>query len=200
MNHENEDAYLRRKRNRIRLHARLHLGFQQLLIRPYCMLIPLLLLILSINLWKCKTMLIPLETIPLPLLPICQHIISFGIILIPTVLLFGYIHFLGDITARQDESDLIVAFLESDLRNGHPILIGRKKLRGNIIVREFHSNIPMKIWLERKEELADQMNIHFISPEIEYGGKGNNNRNRIRLYTAPGKKQIDRGTLYDDEL
>ena len=43
------------------------------------------------------------------------------------------------------------------------------------------------------------MNIHVLT-EIEYGGKKNDNGNRIILYTAPTRKRTDRGQLYDSEL
>lgn len=199
MNHINADKYLHRKRNRNKLYFRLRLGLQQLVLRPYNMAVPILLIFLLTKLWQLKWKFLPYKAIPLSLLPIYQYIISFGTVLIPLVFLLGFLHFLGEITARQDESNLIVAFTEKDLRNGHPILVSRKKFQGDVTIREFYTNIPLKIWVARKEEISDIMNIHFVT-EIEYGGKKRDNGNRIILYTAPTRKRIDRGQLYDSEL
>lgn len=201
MNHQHEDAYLQAKRNRLRLFYRLGLGMHQLIVRPYTIAVPILLIFLFTKLWESKWINFYFKSIPSLLLPLYQYIIAFGIILIPLIFLFGFLHFLGDITAIQDEANLVVAFTEKDLRNGHPLLIKRRKIKGtDVTIREFHSSIPMKIWKERKEELADQMNVRFVEPCIEYGGKTNSTGNKIRLYTAPERKRPERGDLYDSEL
>lgn len=201
MNHIKEDIYLRARRNRIKLYFRLCLGLRQLIYRPYNNVVPLLLALLFAELWKYKEVLFPLKAVPLPLIPIFQHTFSLAVVLIPITFLMGFLKFLGNMTARRDETDLIIAFTEKDLRNGHPLLISREKIKGtNVTIREFFSNIPMKTWADRKAELADQMNVHFVEPCIEYGGKRNDNGNRIRLYTAPGRKRPERGNLYDNEL
>lgn len=201
MSHIKDDISIRARRNRIKLYLRLGLGLRQLVYRPYNNIVPLLLVLLFAELWKYKEVLFPLKAIPLPLLPIFQHTLSIAVILIPIIFFMGFLEFLGNMTAWRDETNLIIAFTEKDLRNGHPLLISRKKVKGtNVTIREFFSNIPMKVWIERKEELADQMNVHFVEPCIEYGGKKSDNGNRIRLYTAPGRKRPERGDLYDDEF
>lgn len=201
MNHIKEDTYLRARRNRIKLYFRLGLGLRQLISRPYNNVVPLLLILLFSELWKYKGVLFPLKAAPAPLLPIFQHTFSVAVILIPLTFLMGFLEFLGNMTARRDEADLMIAFTEKDLRNGYPLLISRKKIKGtNVTIREFYSNIPLKTWIDRKEELADQMNVRFVEPCIEYGGKRNDNGNRIRLYTTPGRKRSERGNLYDNEL
>ena len=106
------------------------------------------------------------------MLSIIQIVISFAVILIPIVFFIGYLKFLGDVSARQDEANLIVAFTANDLRNGHPILITRHKVRGtDITIREFYSPIPLNVFRARKEELADQMNVHFVEPFYNLWGK-----------------------------
>lgn len=201
MKHTEKDTYFQAKQRQILLSSRLRLGGYQLIFRPYTIIVPFLLIFLLAQLWKIKWILFPFKIVPSRLLSIYQNAISFTVILIPIVFFIGYLKFLGDVSARRDEANLIVAFTAKDLRNGHPILISRYKVRGtDIIIREFYSPIPLKIWKDRKEELADQMNVHFVEPSITYGGKENNNGNRIRLYTAPGKNRVDRGKLYDDEL
>lgn len=201
MNYVKENTYLQARQRRIKLCSRLRLGGHQLIFRPYTIIVPFLLIFLFGELWEKRWILFPFKVIPSPLLSLYQNTISFAVTLIPIIFFIGYLKYLGDLSARQDEANLIVAFTAKDLRNGYPILITRYKVKGtDITIREFNSPIPLKIWKDRKEELADQMNVHFVEPAITYGGKGNNNGNRIRLYTAPGKNRVDRGKLYDDEL
>ncbi len=201
MNYVEENTYLQARLRRIKLYSRIRLGGHLLIFRPYTIIVPFLLIFLFSKLGKYKWVLFSFNVVPSQLLTIYQNTISFATILIPIVFFFGYLKFLGDVSARQDEANITVAFTAKDLRNGYPILTTRYKVKGaDITIREFYSPIPLKIWKDRKEELADQMNVHFVEPAITYGGKRNNNGNRIRLYTAPGKNQIDRGKLYDDEL
>lgn len=108
---------------------------------------------------------------------------------------------IGTLTARKDEGNLTLALKEQDLRNGVPLLIKKKKIKGtDVTVREFYSNIPFHTWIESKEAIADSMNVHFVEPAIEYGGKKKNNGKRIVIYTAKGRKPVKRGELYDEEL
>lgn len=94
----------------------------------------------------------------------------------------------------------MVAFSAKDLRNGCPILINKRKIRAtDVTVREFYSNIPYDVWIEKKEAIADAMNVHFIE-EIQYGGKSNNNGKIIVIKTAKGRKPTNRGILYDEEF
>lgn len=157
MNHQHEDTYLQAKRNRLRLFYRLGLGMHQLIVRPYNIAVAILLILPFVKLWESKWINSHLKPISPMLQPIYQYIIAFGIVLIPLIFLFWFLHFLGDRTAIQDEANLVVAFMEKDLRNGHPLLIKRIKIKGtDVTIREFYSNIPLKIWKERKEEMADQ--------------------------------------------
>jgi hypothetical protein len=104
---------------------------------------------------------------------------------------------IGEITASKDEAKLYVAFNSQELRNGCPILMDKKKIQGNVIMREFYSDIAMKIWIERQEDIADAMNIHFVEKH-RYGGKSDGKR--IVMITAQGRKTVPRSNLYDDEL
>lgn len=120
--------------------------------------------------------------------------------LIPALLILALLERIGELTARRDEAKLMVAFSANDLRNGCPILISKKKAKGtDVTVREFYSNIPYDVWIEKKEAVADAMNVHFVE-EIQYGGKNNNNGKRIVIKTAKGRKPADRGVLYDEEF
>lgn len=97
---------------------------------------------------------------------------------------------------------MIVAFKPTDLNHGFPILISRRKMKGvdNVTIREFYTYIPKKRWEEMQEEIADCMNITFVSPYIEYGGKHRNKGNRIIIYSVPNRKFKKRGALYDEKL
>lgn len=202
MNFEKKNHYIQTRYNRIKNHFRFRLGFQQLILRPYNMIVPMGLCLLFIFFWKSRWIIFRINELPAIIHPICRYAVSIAVIGIFLTLLYTYILFLGEITARKDEANIAVVLPANALRNGnHPILISRKKIRGtHISIREFYSNISLKIWQEHQEAISDSLNVHFVSPYIEYGGKRNDNGNRVRLYTIPGKKRIDRGILYDEEL
>ena len=95
----------------------------------------------------------------------------------------------------------MMAFSEKDLRYGAPLLLRSKRIKGTrVSVKEFYSRIPLQTWIEKKDAISDNMNIHLVSPYMEYGGKRGDNGNYIRIYTAPGRKRPERGTLYDTEI
>lgn len=201
MNYTKEDSYNKSRRNRLKVYFRLKLGLYQLINRPYNSPVLLLLLLLFLVLWGNRNVLFSLVAVPKILTSMYSFSLSAIAILIPTILLVGFLKFLGDKASIHYEACLIMAFSPKELRNGHPILISCKKVKGvNIKVLEFYSQIPLQIWLDKKESIADLMNIHFVEPCIEYGGKKGDIGNRIRLYIVPGRKRPERGALYDDEL
>ncbi|WP_312502926.1 hypothetical protein [Lacrimispora sp.] len=186
------NEYIQSKRNRLKLRYRLSLGLQQLK-RPYNTIPVFLIILISIKIWKLKGIFLT-RSIPTFFQPIYQHIIHVSLILTSISLLLGFFYYIGYRAARKDEACLIVAFsAEALISGGYPILISRKKEKGNVIIREFSTDISMKTWLETKESIADQMNEHFVA-EIEYGSRNNS----VRLYTAPKRIQTTRGTLYEE--
>lgn len=125
------------------------------------------------------------------------HILGISVFLFIFVFI---VYMIGELTARRDEGDLIIAFNEKDLQNGCPILMKKiQDKKTEVTIREFYSNTPLKRWLESKNEIEDSMNVHFVTPHIEYGGKNRDNGKRILLYTAKGRKRTERGMLYDRE-
>jgi predicted membrane protein len=107
---------------------------------------------------------------------------------------------IGELTAQKDEGNLALAFDKKDLRNGFPILIYKKHIKKkSVIVREFYTTIPMEKWIDKKEAIADIFNEHFLI-DFEYGGKTNNDGNKIILKSAKGRKNKDRGILYDENF
>lgn len=187
------------RRNRIKQWLRIRLGILQMIHMPILNILFVPIVIFAVEIWKVKDKLFAMIEIPQILLPICKFSINFFGVMLPIFVLFFLIEVIGNITARKDEQDLEEAFDKKDLRNGRPILMSKKRIKGsNVIMREFYSSsIPMKVWVEKQQDIADSMNIHFVEP-LRYGGKSNGRR--IVMYTASGRENASRGNLYDDEL
>ena len=179
---------------------RFYLGIKQMVCRPYTAIPVIIMIGLFITGWINKGKIFPLDKFPDLLQRIFQYSISAALILIFLVLLFAWAIFLGALTARNDEKKLMKAFTEFERRNGCPILIRRRKLKGtDVTERVFYSDIPLTCWQERQNDLEHQFSSHFIKLE-DYGGKRGNNSKLILIHMPPGKSAEDRGILYDDEL
>lgn len=196
---ENNTYNIRRK-NKIKQLMRLKLGFNQLIHKPILNLLWLFVGLFIAIIVVLKNKIIELITIPQLIEPVFDIALNIFVFLIPIIMIFAISEYIGELTARKDENKLMVAFSAKDLRNGCPILINKRKIKAtDVTVREFYSDIPYDVWIEKKEAIADAMNVHFVE-KIQYGGKGNNNGKIIVIKTARGRKPIDRGVLYDDEF
>ncbi len=196
---ENNTYNIRRK-NQIKQLMRLKLGFNQLIHKPILNLLWLLVCPATVITIILKNKIIEVITIPQIIEPVFNIALNIFVFLIPIIMIFAILEYIGELTARKDENKLMVAFSAKDLRNGCPILINKRKIRAtDVTVREFYSNIPYDVWIEKKEAIADAMNVHFIE-EIQYGGKSNNNGKIIVIKTAKGRKPTNRGILYDEEF
>jgi len=123
------------------------------------------------------------------------------LVLLFVLFLLIYVEEIGRYIAMEVEGKLIGAFSVADLQNGHPILIMRKRKRGTkVTIYKFFNTIPLKRWEEMKDEIQDFMNIHFVAPYIEYGGRNKNNSKWILIYTAKYRKAKEQGIMYDDEF
>ena len=201
MTHKQEAAYLQAQYNRKRIYSRMRLGISRLFSSPGYLTVPALLIVLLFILWKHRWNIFPVNHVPEVLLPVFRIAISTAVIFIPLVFLLGFLELLGNGTARRDEAAIMMAFSEKDLRYGAPLLLRSKRIKGTrVAVTEFYSRIPLQTWMEKKDAISDNMNIHLVSPYMEYGGKRGDNGNYIRIYTAPGRKRPERGTLYDTEI
>ena len=184
----------------IKIIYRLKLGTTQIIHYPALGTLFLPIIALSFFIWFKMNFIINLFYI-LKIIPIVFTVWglllkSLGLI-IPIALSLVIIYLIGFLTARKDEINIQRAFDTGELRNGNPILIYKKKDKmTDVTVREFYSYIPMKAWKNRKEEIGDIMNIHFIK-DFEYGG---NNGNKIKMFSAKGKMPKDRGLIYDEEF
>lgn len=190
------DNYNKKRYGIIKLFYRMSLGIRQFLNYPFLNFIWIFIVVGTILLLNGKERFVDLLNPPPLLMPIINVCINLLIFLIPVLISVGIIQCMGELTARKDEANLMLAFDEKDLKNGCPILIHKKAIRKKgVIIREFYSTIPMQKWIDRKDAISDIMNVHFIC-DIEYGGKANGNR--ILIKTAKGRKAKDRGVMYDD--
>lgn len=188
------------KRKQLERLLRWYLGAQQFVYHPYTSIPIVSLIVLFIVGWVNKERFILIQGLPILFRSIVRYSISIVFVLSFVVFLLGWIEWLGTITARHDESRLEKAFTDEDKRNGCPILIYRRKLKGtDVTVRVFYSDIPLKVWLQRQEEILDQFSEHFVRLP-DYGGRNNDNSKLILMHMAPGRKAKDRGILYDEEL
>lgn len=195
---ENNHYFITQKNRRKQL-LRIRLGFFQFVHKPVLNLLWLFVVAFTVVITILKNEIVEITNIPPIIKPIFNITINLFVFLIPALLILALLERIGELTARRDEAKLMVAFSAKDLRNGCPILISKKKAKGtDVTVREFYSNIPYDVWIEKKEAVADAMNVHFVE-EIQYGGK-NNNGKRIVIKTAKGRKPADRGVLYDEEF
>lgn len=196
---ENNTYNIRRK-NQIKQLMRLKLGFSQLIHRTALNLLWLFVGLSTAIIIVLKNELTAIINIPPLIEPVFNIVLNVFVFLIPIIMILAILEYIGELTARKDENKLMVAFSAKDLRNGCPILINKRKIRAtDVTVREFYSNIPYDVWIEKKEAIADAMNVHFIE-EIQYGGKSNNNGKIIVIKTAKGRKPTNRGILYDEEF
>lgn len=188
------------RKNQIKKFMRLKLGFNQLIHKPILNLLWLLVCFVTAIIIVLKKELTAIINIPQLIEPAFNIALNIFVFLIPILMIFAILEYIGELTARRDEAKLMVAFSAKDLRNGCPILINKRKIRGtDVTICEFYSNIPYDAWIEKKEAIADSMNVHFVE-EIQYGGKGNNNGKIIVIKTAKGRKPTDRGILYDEKF
>lgn len=176
---------------------RIRLGILQLVHKPLLnllLIIPLSVFILLIY-WKSQVL---TAEIPVFFLSLVNFFLELASIFVPLFLIVAIIALIGVLSAIGDEANVEIAFSRDELRNGCPILINKKRIKDtDVLLREFYSNIPLRIWNRRTEELSDSLNVHFVE-EIQYGGKSDGKRIVIR--TAPSRELPQRITLYDDEL
>lgn len=194
-----QNEYMKRKRKQIKLLLRLYLGVQQLRYHPLKSLVLVVLIMLYGVVWKIKPYIYTIVDVPQMFVSVFDFAISFVLIVACSLCVLAYIEKVGEVSARRDEACLIMAFKPQDLRNGHPILFSKRKIKNSeVIVREFYSNIGMQRWCDLKGEIEDSLNVCLIAPYCEYGGKEKNKGNRIVLYAVPNRKLKDRGILYED--
>lgn len=198
MNNKANTQYIECRWNKKRNFCHWKLGIQQMINYPLLNILLLPIIVLTVTIWVKMDVVFIIFDVPEMLFTIYNITIKIIAVLIPLLLLWALIDTTGSLTAHKDEATVQMAFKEKELRNGSPILMYKKTdKKSGVTVREFYSPIPMKLWIERREEIADAMNIHFVQ-DFKYGGKSNGNR--IVMYSAEGRKAMTRGVLYDDDF
>ncbi|MDF2521750.1 MAG: hypothetical protein K0R84_2378 [Clostridia bacterium] len=190
--------YIEQRRNRTKQRLIIRLGVLQMIHKPLLNILLMPIAVLTVLIWKEKDRLFMIIEVPQVLFPIYKYSIGIIAAIIPMLIILALIDFVGNATARKDECDLQEAFDSQDLRNGCPILMNKKRIKGSdVTIREFYSSIPLKTWVERQEDIPDSMNVPFVE-KLKYGGKSNGKR--IVMYTATEREATARGKLYDDEF
>ena len=190
--------YIQSIYNRRRNSGHLGLAIGQMKQYPLLLILTIPIIALTIIIWAKMDFAFLVFDVPKMLLPAYIVTVKALGVIVPVLLLWGLVDVIGTLTARKDEALIQMAFKEKELRNGSPILIyKRRDKKTGVTIREWYSPIPMNLWVERQEEIADAMNIHFIQ-NFRYGGKSNGNR--IVMYSAEGREATSRGVLYDEEF
>lgn len=197
MNKTNK-TYIQNSYNRKRNLGHWRLAKEQIKQYPLMLILTLPLVVITVIIWMKMDYAFTVFNVPKILLPAYTVIIKVLGVIVPIILSWGLIDIIGTFSARKDEALIQMAFKENELRNGSPILIYRRKdKKTGVTVREWYSPIPMNLWVERQEEIADALNIHFVQ-NFRYGGKSNGNK--IVMCSAEGRELRSRGVLYDEEF
>ena len=196
---EIQNYNIRRYKRKKQLY-RLKLGCSQFIIYPLLFVIFAIVVIATAFLIIKKDMFLAYMNLSKSIYFFLNYCIVFLIITTALLVTIAIILGIGALTAKKDEGNIALALDKKDLRNGCPLLIYKKHIKKKgIVVREFYSTIPMNKWHEKKEAIADIFNEHFLI-DFEYGGKDNNHGNKIILKSAKGRKNKDRGILYDEDF
>lgn len=197
----NYQEYINKKRQQKEAFYRIWLGAQQILQYPLLILFMISIWIPFPIIWEIIKRIMATCFIFSTLQEIMNKMVFSLLIMLFILLDVAFVRIVGMLAAREVESNLVIAFRGLQSTCGHPILIKRKKDKHTgVTVSEFYSEIPLHEWQNAMNSIADILNVHFVNPCIEYGGKNNDNGRIIRLYTAKGRKLPERGTMYDDEL
>ena len=188
------NQYIQNRHNRMKNSGHWRLAIGQIKQYPLLLILTIPIIALAIIIWVKMDFVFSVFDVPKMLLPAYIVTVKALGVIFPVLLLWGLVDVIGTLNAQKDEALIQMAFKEKELRNGSPILIYKKT---GVTIREWYSPIPMNLWVERQEEIADAMNIHFVQ-NFRYGGKSNGNR--IVMYSAEGREAISRGVLYDEEF
>lgn len=198
MEKDRNTQYIQNRYSRMKNSGHLGLAVGQMKRYPLLLIFTIPIIALTVTIWMKVDFAFTVFDVPKLILPVYTVTLKVLGVLVPFLLLWGLMDVIGTLTARKDEALIQMAFKEKELRNGSPILIYKRKYKKTgVTIREWYSPIPMNLWVERQEEIADAMNIHFVQ-NFRYGGKSNGNR--IVMYSAEGRETTSRGVLYDEEF
>lgn len=196
MNDQVNKQYIQRRQNRQQNLCHWRLGIQQMIQKPVFIMPVFLIIALAVFGWlKIEDIVTMLDVskIFFPMYFVTMKLLG---IILPILLIWGMIDFIGTLTARKEEANLSLAFEEKDLRNGSPILMYKRKEKNTgVTVRKWYTTISMAVWTKRQNEISDALNITIL--EVSYGL----NAQQIVTRSLKGRETIrKRNTIYDMDL
>lgn len=187
--------------NRQRTCYRITEGIKTAVHPPFLGMLPILALVVFLYVALCnRGRVFDTSVLPGQLATIANYIELSAIIAIFFVFLFAAVYALGTPSKRKNaESAAFLAFrLQSE--EECPILISSKRQKNGARRWEFFSQWEtMTDWQENIDRICHALGEHLVG-ELNYGGKRNNNRQRIVFYTKPGAAPVKRGDLRDNEF
>lgn len=191
--------YTEERYNRKKNYSRILLGIQLLIRKPIINTVWMILVVglLALTYGESKFMLIYDGKSLLK--EVMDNMFRLLNVIVSITFIIAVLECFGELTARKDESDMMLVFgNRRDVINQPPLLIKKSinKKKGTV-QREFYTSIPMERWKENKEAICDRLNEHIIG-DFCYGGKKKNKGNQIYFETGKGRTVQERGTLYDD--
>lgn len=183
---------------------RIKLGINQMINHPLLNMIWLLFIVLSI------LFLIVMNKLEIMIEFVVPIVIAKKIIIITvkiaTVLLivlsvFAILSLVGEIYAKQDETNVSLALSgKKNISEFPPILVRKKRIKFTTVTeREFYSSIPLSEWEEKQEAICDRLNVHMVG-KMQYGGNKHNNGNLIYFMSASDRIPEYKGEIVDDEF
>lgn len=193
------NQYIQERYNRKKMRSRISLGIQILIQKPIINLVWVLVVACVFALVYGESKFMSLYESESFLRGVMDIVIRIVNITVPIVLALAIVETIGELTAKEDEADMMLVFgNKRDVINQPPILIKKKwdKKRGTV-QREFYTSISMEKWQENKDSICDRLDEHLIG-DFNYGGKRKNKGNHIFFETGKGRKVQERKTLYDE--
>ena len=191
---------LNQERKRKILQIRMGQGLKQLFKKPLKNIPVAILIILFVVAMAFRGNVMNIVgTVPQFLTTIWGYTVTAMISLVFVLLFAGLIYLIGTPSkARKTENSLLQVFLSSNLRYGfHPILISREPYKGAEKLEFYSKGIDLQVWEERQSAIAAALVCRFLEP-INYGGRNNNNGNRIVICVGKGMNPLNRGVMTDD--
>lgn len=194
----NEQRYRRKKQM-----FRIAVGIQMMIFHPVLNIIWLAFAIgVRFFVMGVKWIVTHIEVYPL-LIPVFKWCMGVITLFCPILCAVAILQFIGYLVAVKDEADLSIVFEErKEIKSQPPILMYKRRDRkSGVTKRIFSTVIPLESWQKKQEEICDRMNCHLVGTKgITYGGRNNDNGNRIVIESAKGRKMKGRGVLYDDDF
>jgi len=179
--------------NRKKQWYRLRLGFIQILHHPVLSATFLIPFIVAVALDFLRKEWLSTLAIPTAIQPLFSGCLHFVVFFVPALIALLILQGIGEAAAKKIEAKISLCFDDKHLRHGTPLLASHK-YKASRHYYEFQSYIPMSVWQDRKDTLADMLDCRIIS--IDYGKHGD----RVVLTIAKGRKTRVEGRIYDERL